>query len=86
MRSRPASRRAFSSACRQRQVEREVPPFAAVLQRGPGSGLVSLARVSWGMRCVFHLWSEWKECDGVTYSRLHCSLSCRVVCRYNLCL
>ena len=35
MRSRPASRRAFSSAWRQRQVERLTPPLAALLQRGP---------------------------------------------------
>jgi hypothetical protein len=35
MRSRPASSSAFSSACRQRHVERSTPPFAAVLQRGP---------------------------------------------------
>ena len=34
MRSRPASSRAFSSACKHRQVLRPVPPFAALLQRG----------------------------------------------------
>jgi hypothetical protein len=36
IRSRPASSRAFSSACMHRQVDSEAPPAWPMLQRGPG--------------------------------------------------
>jgi len=46
MRSLPASKRAFSSACKHRQVERPTPPPSPRLQRGPKAWLVGLISLS----------------------------------------